>query len=356
MREGRQLEVLRRLRRSGAVSVAELAQTLGVAEMTIRRDLDQLAARGALERVHGGAVLLRSPSRGGVPAAMRIGLLAPDKHYYYQEVISGAEEAAAALGYRIFYGAHRSHPETELQQLDELLGLDLDGLIVTPGHNETAEQEFYRRLSTLPLAVVICERTLPNWPHVVRDTVASDHENGVVLGLRHLWGLGHRRLAWASATTATSEALERGIERVARRLECDLLRCPPLPWRAGERQQRAIAALLDQVRDLDCTALFVHSDIQALSVLDAVLDRGWRVPEDLSLVTYDDVLAEDAKIPLTAVGPAKRQLGARAVELLHRRISNHAFQTPIERVELLPALKERASSTVPRVHPLANGV
>ncbi|WP_268958248.1 substrate-binding domain-containing protein [Occultella glacieicola] len=356
MRAARHDRLLRLVRTEGVIVVSRAAASLGVTEVTIRRDLAELAEAGLLERVHGGAVL-PSPAGPGAPRArpaLRIGFLTPNVTYYFGAVIKGAESAASALGYRLIYGAHFSRTTTELRRLDQLGQLDVDGLIVTPGHESEAKLATYQRLDEISTPLVVCERPL-SFPdlQVERDRVSSDHAYGALLGLQHLASLGHHRVTWVSVPTATFAALEQGVTRARATVDLDLqdLGCA-LPWEAGRPQAKAIVRVLDAIERHDSTALFIHSDIQAVTVLEAVLERGWRVPEDLTLLTYDDELAADASIPISAVSPAKRELGTRAVELLHRRIEDRTHSAPIEQAMLLPRLQVRASSGPPRRHPL----
>ncbi|WP_154794486.1 LacI family DNA-binding transcriptional regulator [Occultella kanbiaonis] len=354
VRAARHDRLLRLLRTEGVIAVARAAAAFDVTEMTIRRDLAEMAEAGLLERVHGGAVL-PAPAGGRTPRprpALRIGFLTPNVTYYYGTVIKGAEAAASSLGYRLIYGAHFSRTTTELRRLDQLGQLDVDGLIVTPGHESEAKLATYQRLDEISTPLVVCERPL-SFPdlRVERDRVSSDHAYGALLGFQHLAALGHHRVTWASVPTATSTALEQGVVRARATVSLDLqdLGCA-LPWAPGKRQGAAIGRLLDAIEQHDSTALFIHSDVQALTVLDALRARGWRVPEDLTLLTYDDELAADAIVPISAISPAKHELGARAVELLHRRIEDRSHTAPIEQATLLPRLHVRATSGPPRAH------
>ncbi|WP_163541974.1 substrate-binding domain-containing protein [Occultella kanbiaonis] len=144
---------------------------------------------------------------------------------------------------------------------------------------------------------------------------------------------------WASSLTATFAALERGVLRAKEAMDLDLQDLGrALPRAAGPRQRAAIARPLTAIEEHESTALFIHTDEQAVPVLDAALARGWRV------------LAADATVPISAISPAKHELGARAVELLHRRIEDRSHTAPIEQATLLPRLHVRATSGPPRAH------
>lgn len=101
--------------------------------------------------------------------------------------------------------------------------------------------------------------------------------------------------------------------------------------------------MLDDVRRLGCTALLVHSDPQAVLLQQYAADRGWRVPRELTIVAYDDEIAEGAEPPLTALRPAKEHVGRRAVETMAARLAEGA-ERPTERVQIVPELRVRAST------------
>jgi DNA-binding LacI/PurR family transcriptional regulator len=89
------------------------------------------------------------------------------------------------------------------------------------------------------------------------------------------------------------------------------------------------------------TAILVHADPDALSMLPRFAGAGIRVPDDLSIVTYDDVVAGLGEVRLTAVAPPKREVGRAAVDLLGWRTT--ASDAPCRHLEIAPRLVERHS-------------
>ncbi|GAA2786318.1 substrate-binding domain-containing protein [Crossiella cryophila] len=110
------------------------------------------------------------------------------------------------------------------------------------------------------------------------------------------------------------------------------------PRRTGE--QSALAAVLREHR---ATAAILHGDVDALMLVQQLAEAGIRVPDDCSIVAYDDVVAALGSPPLTAVAPPKAQVGRAAAELLlHRLASSGEWRS--RRVELIPDLKVRGST------------
>jgi DNA-binding LacI/PurR family transcriptional regulator len=164
-----------------------------------------------------------------------------------------------------------------------------------------------------------------------------------------------------SRTSPTSAAVRRGFLAVADELGLDVvldLETVPLSD-AGWADEAA--SVLDRCAESGATALLVHSDREAISLVEQAQERGVRMPADLAVVAYDDEVAGLADPPLTAVRPPKAAIGAGAVELLTRRLAAAraegggpsdseggdqvtGVERPVHRIELSPRLIVRASS------------
>ena len=94
------------------------------------------------------------------------------------------------------------------------------------------------------------------------------------------------------------------------------------------------------------TALLVHSDPEAMAIIDLALNRGISVPDDLSIVAYDDEIAQLFKPAITAVSPPRAAVGEAAADLLIKRMADPA--RAVSRVLLSPSLNVRESTAPPR--------
>jgi DNA-binding LacI/PurR family transcriptional regulator len=144
--------------------------------------------------------------------------------------------------------------------------------------------------------------------------------------------------------TGTSASVAEGFDLAAAALGVR----PPPDARVchDEWTHEQVAAYAVTCRDLGITAVFCHGDRDAAALLAAARRIGLRVPDDLSLVAYDDDVAELVDPPLTAVAPPKAELGALAAGLLLRLVDDPA--TPAHRIELQPRLTVRSSCGAPR--------
>ncbi|MEV8172712.1 substrate-binding domain-containing protein [Microbacterium sp. NPDC077486] len=353
----RRERILDELRRTGAVRVAELARDFGVAELTIRRDITALADRGLLTRVHGGAVLRSAldttVARAALPGPQfRIGMVVPSLSYYWPQVVVGARSAGVETGVQLVLRGASYAAQDQRRQIAALLESGtVHGLIVAPETQGADGHALLSWLDTLPVPVVLVERRTPPALALTRmQTVATDHAFGGALAAGHLAALGHRRVGvLTSPQSPTSAGLRQGWSRAVAELglAVGVDRDAALDRMEGPAQADVVSSVLAEIRDTGTTALLVHSDPQALLLQQHLQDAGWRLPDDLSLIAYDDEVAEHGSPPLTALRPPKQHVGRRAVELLRDRLREGTTR-PAERVEVAPALHVRASTAPPR--------
>ena len=119
-----------------------------------------------------------------------------------------------------------------------------------------------------------------------------------------------------------------------------------LPPRTSPDFSAVVDAALDSALSTGVTALVVHSDPEAMAFVDLALNRGISVPDDLSVIAYDDEVAELFTPALTAVSPPRGGVGQAAVDLLARRLEDP--NRPVHRVVLSPTLNVRGSTAPPR--------
>ncbi|MRG61222.1 DeoR family transcriptional regulator [Agromyces sp. CFH 90414] len=350
----RRERILDELRLRGAVTVRDLADQLGVTEITVRRDIGALADQGLVTRVHGGATL-RSPLDRTVPRAAdggharyRIGLVAPSLSYYWPQIVSGARAAASAAQAQLVLRGASYDPADQRRQIAALVDSgSVHGLVVGP---ETAGRDgaaILTWLERLDIPVVLVERRSPSALALQRlEWVTTDHEFGAILAVHHLYQEGHRRMALAlQRASPTSEHLRSGWARGLADLGLDADASFEFTIEDLDSAQREgnLAELVDRCLATGTTGLLVHSDPQAIHLEHHVLDRDLRIPEDLAIVAYDDEIAESGEPPITALRPPKAHIGRLAVETLLARLDEGPHR-PVQRVQALPELIIRASS------------
>jgi DNA-binding LacI/PurR family transcriptional regulator len=205
-------------------------------------------------------------------------------------------------------------------------------------------------LADCPVPSVLVERdAVPGAGGIPRESVTTDHALGALLAARHLATLGHRKVGLIlSRHSPTSRKIAGGWQTA-----CEELALTPadhfeqtLPDRTSPDFSDVVNATLDSALATGVTALLVHSDPEAMAFVDLALTRGISVPDDLSIIAYDDEVAQLFTPALTAVSPPRASVGEAAVELLARRIAEP--DRPVHRVQLSPRLNVRASTAAPR--------
>ena len=348
----RRVHILAALERDGAARIAQLTEELGAATVTLRRDLAQMEKEGLLVRVHGGAIAAAEQPAASDPAADagEVAVLVPSLNYYWPDVVRGMETAARRHGLRIVLRGASYELQDERPVLERLVhGENVRGLIVAPNTDTPHAQDVVQWLADCGTPSVLVERDAIVFPEgVPAESVTTDHALGAVLAARHLAALGHRKVGLVlSRFSPTSRKIAAGWQAA-----CEELGLTPadhiettLPDRRSPEFSAAVDETLDRALATGVTALLVHSDPEAMAFVDLALNRQIAVPGDLSIVAYDDEVAELFTPALTAVAPPRTSVGEAAVELLASRLADP--DRPARRVVLNPCLRVRQSTAAP---------
>lgn len=362
----RRAQVVELLRRRGVLRVHELASELDVSAITIRRDIALLASQGIVRRVRGGAALPSTTPAGQAPGdatppqpepgpadetrpQVTIGMVVPSLDYYWPDVIRGVREAAAAAGTRVVLRGATYQAADERRQLSWLVdSVGVDGLLVAPTTTGEDGEELVRWLQSADVPVVLVERAAAVGPYLeAMESVVSDHAFGAAMAVRHLAALGHRRIGVVTTRNSpTTPHVRRGWRQACAELGLgpgDVLDADTVD-RRDPGWPRVLDDLLDACLASGTTALLVHSDPEAISLVERCQERGIRIPGDLAVVTYDDEVAELCDPPLTAVRPPKAAVGRAAFGLLAARVADEDAHRPAHRVVIEPRLIVRSSS------------
>ncbi|BDZ40436.1 substrate-binding domain-containing protein [Microbacterium suwonense] len=350
----RRERIMDELRVAGAVRVADLAREFGVSELTIRRDIGELADRGLVTRVHGGATLRSrldttvAPRASAAGPRYRVGMVVPSLNYYWPQIVIGARASATELGVQLVLRGASYEAADQRRQISSMVDSGgFHGLIVAPENQGPDGHALLSWLEQLPVPVVLVERQAPASLGLTRlEWVSSDHVYGGYLAAAHLAALGHRSVGiLTSERSPTSWQLRRGwakaVDELGLHETLDLNAA--LDHMEGPERTVLVESMLDRLRETDTTAMLIHSDPQALLVQQNALDRGWSLPEDLSLIAYDDEVAENGAPPITALRPPKQHVGRRAVEVMLARLAEGPSR-PVERVQVIPVLHPREST------------
>ena len=369
----RRAHILDTVRRDGTAHVNALAEQLGVTPITIRRDVSIMSRQGLVRRVHGGVTLpeqrrraddAAAPTRPSVTSAsartstaasgppdLTIGMVVPSLDYYWPDIIRSARTTAAAVAARIVLRGATYEAADERTQLTRLVDDNgLDGLLVAPTTSGEEGEALVRWLHGLDIPVVLLERTaVVGSPREAMESVVSDHALGAGMAVHHLAGLGHRRVGLLTTISSpTSPQVRRGWREACEQLGLPTDDGMPDVDSVDHRVAgwlETVDALLERCRETRTSALLVHSDHEAISLVERGRELGIAVPRDLAIVTYDDEVAGLADPPLTSVHPPRDEIGDAAVRLLADRIRDPG--RPAHRLVVAPRLVVRESASSP---------
>ncbi|NUU14561.1 LacI family DNA-binding transcriptional regulator [Curtobacterium pusillum] len=240
-----------------------------------------------------------------------IGVVLDDfRNQWFVDLLTGLREALQDQGHRLVVADRFLNTGLDASPVEGFLSMRVEGLVIA-GEPDT---DLAIPAST-PLVIAGGRLSIPR-----ADTVANDDRAGGGMAAEHLLGLGHVRLGFIGASSAASAERRSGFE-AAVGAAADVA-VTILPGEATEDAgSRAVAQLLDDHPDV--TAVFAANDVMALGALSELAARGLRVPEDVSVMGYDDTpLAATRYVGLTSIDDRSVEIGRGAGERLLARIAD----------------------------------
>jgi len=237
---------------------------------------------------------------------------------YTVEVASAMGDAARVHGYGVVLADSCGDPALAISAVELLRGHKVDGLIVTPPESPAYNDTLIAAAREIPV-VGIGLRTTP----MVTDLATVDTRLGARQAVQYLIGLGHRRIAYFGSDSMALGRLAAYREILA---EHGITADPALTQLGGVDRPAGYAAAQRVLALADPpTAIFAANDTVAFGAIQAAASLGIRVPDDLSVIGFDDIdLASFAIPPLTTVAQRMSQLGEAAITLLMNRLNGVA--------------------------------
>lgn len=337
---------MREVARTAGVSVSTVANVLSrpaIVAPETRRRVEQAIRRVGYVR-NGPARQLR-----GLPSPI-VGSVTMDlANPFFAELNRGIEDRLAGAGCLVLACSTDLKPAKEKQLLDLLEEQAVRGIVVSPVGPDLA---VLREISQRGTPVVLVDHLRA---HLNLCTVAVDDILGGRLAAEHLISLGHRRIAYLGGTVESGTVTRRreGVRRAVAAAGLDpdevvldhrmSIHPPPLVDAAAAAVEPILTAQPAP------TAVICLNDNAALGVLHGLDAAGRRVPEDISVVGYDDLsFAARLAPPLTTVHQPKYELGRAAADLLlDEARPDHAHQE----VRFEPSLVVRSSTAAPLSRP-----
>jgi LacI family transcriptional regulator len=268
-----------------------------------------------------------------------IGMMIPNcSNPFFAELIRGIEDTCFAADFNVILCNSDDDANKQRKYIRVLTEKQVDGLIIFSSGGDT---ELSQLLREIEMPRILLDREVEQ---VSADLVEVDHEAGAWIATRHLIDLGHKRIACITGPLDLAPARQRlnGYRRAI--AEAGLPVTPMWEVDGGFTSEMGYSAMQRLlVLSQKPSAVFASNDLMAIGAICAATAHGLRVPEDVSVVGFDDIaLAAYSSPPLTTVVQPKHQLGAMAASFLIERIAHP--DRPLRREILQPKLSLRKST------------
>lgn len=303
------------------ITIKDVAKQAGVSHTTVSRALhgSSLLADATAERVRQVAIEM-----GYFPSAAARSLRTNRSHAlgvivsaiddpFFSEILQGIEEVAQGSGYSMLIAASQRSLDQEQAIVQDMRERQVDGLIICSSSFSAAQR---RKLLEYGIPIVVVNNQAAE---EYRYSIYHDDVDGSRQVTRHLIELGHKRIAYLGNSLSGRTTLDR-LTGFRQEMKAAGLKIPAdysfeVAGGGPKDGQKAIDHFLDLPKRP--TALFCYNDLMAIGALKGLQAAGVRVPEDISLVGFDNILfSAFTNPPLTTLDQPKRYIGAEAARLI----------------------------------------
>lgn len=249
-----------------------------------------------------------------VNSTKTLGLVVSDSsHSFFGAVIKGAQEQAAKRVYNIILANTNRSRENEKEAIDTLISKRIDGLLLASSRLTQVEDIEYLDSLNIPYVFLIRKSMAKNAPFVGNDNV-----EGSRVIVDYLIKTGSKRIHFLNMDKDSTSSADRLKGYKKAHEENGIAYDPSLVYNAApdiEEGRAVVANLLDSGQKIE--ALFCGCDILGIGAMEAILDKGLKIPKDVRVCGYDDIeFAAYLRRPLTTMRQPKQEIGVKGIEAL----------------------------------------
>lgn len=348
LKEDIKTKILRREWTAGAKipSENELAAQYRISRQTVRRAIAELTEEGLLFAEHGRGTFVseRMVHMGSSKNIAVVTTYLSD--YIFPRVIQGIEKVLTANGYSILLKTTRNSRAAEARCIEELLGKDIDGLIIEPSKTQIScrHTSLYDQMDEYGIPYVFIQgyfEQMKKKPHVLMDDV-----QGGYLITKYLISLEHKNIFGIfKADDMQGQARHKGYVRALQEAGM-LYDTEKVIWFYTEdrevKPREAVSGAVLSEAPMD--AVVCYNDQIAVEVIRTLREFGKKVPRDVSVTGFDNsLLAKNNHIPITTISHPQEKLGMMAAELLLRLIRREELSADDVHIRVAPEIVERES-------------
>lgn len=325
-REGRTQVTIREIAKEAKVSLGTVSHVLN--KTAVVSEEKRKAVMEAVEKLgykpNQAARMLKNKN------SKTIGLLIPDiGNPYYAELARGVEDMANRHDYTVLVCNNDRNPEKEERYLSTLANKQVDGVIIVKLANELEKLKEY----FAPRQIVLIDSgELPaEEDNSLIQTVNLDEREGASLAMNYLYHNGHRRIAHIAGLLESNSSRERKWEychfmnSIGVSDEQLVIENGKYSYYGGYQAMKTILE-----RDSSITGVFAANDLMGMGAIQAIHDSGRKVPEDISVIGYDDIEPTEYCTPkLTTVRQPKYEVGQYGMALALRAMGEEHVVVPL---------------------------
>jgi GntR family transcriptional regulator of arabinose operon len=307
-----------------------LAEVFHISRSSVRQAIDLLVSVKLVRRVQGKGNFVSDLKSNGDKGGM-IGFLVPDARLYlYMNMLSGVEAGAKARGFSVVYSYMGGSELEELATYQRLRDQNVSGLVIYPPNDITYDAAIWQ-IAADGFPFILIDHYFESLPSAF---VGVDNVKAAYEAVNHLINLGHSTIGFASSDEMHTSTIRdrfvgyrKALQEHQLAFHTDWVLLAPIPrpqpLYLEEEEQVQVNFFRQRLSERPLpTAIFAINDMMAYEVYKAAKLEGIRVPDDLSLVGFDDDdYGKRTDPPLTTVAQPYRELGARAAHMLIDRIN-----------------------------------
>ncbi|TDO69926.1 LacI family transcriptional regulator [Halanaerobium saccharolyticum] len=335
------------------VTIKTIAKELGVSYATVSRalndhpDVNEETKKRVISKANEMGYQPNAIARGLVNNETKtIGLVIPDiTNPFFPQVARGVEEAAVTADYNIFLCNTNWNPEREDHYVNALMQKQIDGLIMTPSSEDV---NHLKNLLNSQLKTVFISSFIPLNDYT---SIIVDNAKGTEKAMNYLIKKGHRNIAFIGAGEeryANQERLK-GYKNSLKKHDIKI-EDKYITNVKNSYDRKSGFDLMNQIinnfnkKQLP-TAVICYNDLLALGVIQALRLKGFRIPEDMAVIGFDDIsFSSLPEVQLTTIAQPKYEMGKIALETLIEKIKTGSEKKFENKIVLSPELKIRATT------------
>jgi GntR family transcriptional regulator of arabinose operon len=313
-------------------SESELMKEFGVSRHTVRLAIGDLVMKGWLYREQGSGTFCadRTESEGQMNGANSKNIAIITTYisdYIFPSIIRGAEKYLSKNGYNVSLFSTDNNHETEKNVLETILSQNFDGVIVEPTKSAISNPNinYYLNLENQKTPYIMINSY---YDELEPTSIILDDEKGGYLQTEHLIKLGHKNIVGFFKTDDNQGAKRmKGYLKAHRDNDVTIIPNNIITYKTDEKSTKPLTefeSILSTKNGEWPTGVICYNDELAVKLLDITRDRQLKVPEDISIIGFDDsFLANVSEVKLTTIEHPQSKLGESAAKLILDLIDSH---------------------------------